>query len=419
MHLCIKKHSIQYFLIYSLFLSIFLLPSYLAVDFGGSLPMFSIQRIIAIFATMSCLINFKIRRFLSVCSYTKINLLIFTYAIVTFCSGAFNGTVIDKSWMGIVLEQILIFYLFVYFIKYEFSIEKMIILFRFCAFFLCILGIVEYIYGESFYSILQTTEREIWTGNFIRGGSYRIMGPFNHALAYGMVLIVMFPISCYDIKKEKVDLFSNWILVTLIIVNIFFTGSRSTLLVLGLELFLIFMISNGKNKLKIIVISILTIIGIAIYINVVDNAITNNIRTIMYSIVDIIFGTNLSTENIYTADVTVGYRLSLILLLFSKDINPLIGNGYLYSVGYSIDNNYIGMFIKTGWLGIISFLSIIIYVMLRCLSRVKTSRAKVIGIAVLGYCTHLFFVNELHTISILFILLAMMYYELYSSNFKH
>lgn len=400
-----KHRSFRQTIIFLLIISIFLLPSYLAIDFGGI--MFSIQRILTIVAFIVCLMDY--RRMIHIISQRQIAVLWAVYLLFTYMSDLFARNILYKTWLGIILEQYVVFILTMYYCIFMSNTQSLIKVLQIIAYILCFLGILEFFVGSSFYSLLQTTSREIWTGNFVRGGMYRIMGPYNHALAYGLILAILFPLACYNTKEYKIDYKSNIILEILVIINIVLTGSRSTILVLVAEIVILFSFSNVRNKVKIAGASLIAIIGLALYMTFVKNKVTIYFQHIFFSIFDMLFGSNLITLNTYRADLTLSYRLNLLKLFFSKDINPLTGNGFDFSLGYSIDNYYVSLFIKAGWLGLSSFLILISYVITRAMRKVKKDYIRILGIAVIGYCIHLFFVNELHTISALYMVLGMMY----------
>lgn len=64
---------------------------------------------------------------------------------------------------------------------------------------IALLGIVEYVLGRSPFSYLETI-KGLYTGRFVRSGSYRIMSSCNHSLGYGLMLVTMVPFACYDRK---------------------------------------------------------------------------------------------------------------------------------------------------------------------------------------------------------------------------
>ena len=86
----------------------------------------------------------------------------------------------------------------------------------------------------------------------IRSGSYRIMGPANHSLAYGLILISGLPLLCIDEEKHCFTLFRHLPLLLLVVVNVFLTGSRSTLAVMGLELLLLTVLAPGEQRKKLL-----------------------------------------------------------------------------------------------------------------------------------------------------------------------
>ena len=71
-----------------------------------------------------------------------------------------------------------------------------------------ILGVVEYAMGRSPFSYLETI-KGIYTGRFIRSGNYRIMSSCTHSLGYGLLLVAVAPLSCFDYRKNEVNVASD------------------------------------------------------------------------------------------------------------------------------------------------------------------------------------------------------------------
>ena len=143
------------------------------------------------------------------------------------------------------------------------------------------------------------TIRGLYTGGMIRSGSYRIMGPANHSLAYGLILISGLPLLCIDEEKHCFTLFRHLPLLLLVVVNVFLTGSRSTLAVMGLELLLLTVLAPGEQRKKLL----FTIVPAGLLILLLAFLFPNSppghyILLQLSTVVDEMFGNYLSRPNV-------------------------------------------------------------------------------------------------------------------------
>ena len=139
----------------------------------------------------------------------------------------------------------------IYVLREYLGSDGFLVLFRRMLLFLCVLGLVEAVMRKTPFAYLETI-RGLYTGGMIRSGSYRIMGPANHSLAYGLILISGLPLLCIDEEKHCFTLFRHLPLLLLVVVNVFLTGSRSTLAVMGLELLLLTVLAPGEQRKKLL-----------------------------------------------------------------------------------------------------------------------------------------------------------------------
>lgn len=237
------ERSLGQFLSVSFLVAYYILPQY----FGIRLPGFDLtaQRmlitILCLFllskesrkkmfweGVRSCRLWLFMAGYLGICFYT---------AVLRFHIGTFLYPFIE----------LLGAFLVIYVLREYLGSDGFLVLFRRMLLFLCVLGLVEAVMRKTPFAYLETI-RGLYTGGMIRSGSYRIMGPANHSLAYGLILISGLPLLCIDEEKHCFTLFRHLPLLLLVVVNVFLTGSRSTLAVMGLELLLLTVLAPGEQR---------------------------------------------------------------------------------------------------------------------------------------------------------------------------
>jgi O-antigen ligase len=190
-----------------------------------------------------------------------------------------------------------IYGIYVYFVKIDFY-----------AIFIHVLYETEIDFAESFLN----EERGILNG--------RICGTTNHPLAWGqiLVLILSFITLC---KSHKVKLLTNnkiiyFLFFSLITVNIFLTGSRSSILSFIFFLFFLFLSFNLKDKLK----TIIYLFGCFVFISLISLQNTE---------LDSFFTNFAISDNNDIRGSSVSMRSEQLSTAFDliKD-NPLFGLGY-------------------------------------------------------------------------------------------
>ena len=241
------ERSLGQFLSVSFLVAYYILPQY----FGIRLPGFDLtaQRmlitILCLFllskesrkkmfweGVRSCRLWLFMAGYLGICFYT---------AVLRFHIGTFLYPFIEL--VGA--------FLVIYVLREYLGSDGFLVLFRRMLLFLCVLGLVEAVMRKTPFAYLETI-RGLYTGGMIRSGAYRIMGPANHSLAYGLILISGLPLLCIDEEKHCFTLFRHLPLLLLVVVNVFLTGSRSTLAVMGLELLLLTVLAPGEQRKKLL-----------------------------------------------------------------------------------------------------------------------------------------------------------------------
>lgn len=317
--------------------------------------------------------------------------------------------------------EIIAFYMLVYLIQNHFGIKKTLEYIIIFSYIIAALGLLEYVLQRSPFSYLETI-KGLSSGRYIRSGYYRIMGSANHALGYGLMLITMIPIICYDIEKEEINLLKRKFLFTIIALNIFLTGSRSTLIVFLLEIFLLFLFSNRINKKKFILVgSILFTIFATFLVFFQKTAIARYVFLQITSVIDEILGTTYSIK--YGADVNAlvdssDYREQLKYIFKLDWLNPLLGIGRNRNFSsevngsyiISVDSFYIAEYIRYAYPGMICYIIYLLYFLVRMLNssiKYKSQISKMLFTGSLFYCINILWLDSLQTLKYLYVLFAL------------
>ena len=231
------------FISFMFFFTLYVMPQY----FGFPLPVFdfTVLRIMLIIMFLFILgIKNKQRKFLELIAQAPYSRILIPYLFVLIYTAVFRTDI--NAFLNPVLELIS-FYLLIYVIGNCFGVKKTLEYILVFSWLLTVLGLAEYLLKSSPFSYLETIPG-LSSGRFFRSGYYRIMGPANHSLGYGLILITMIPVICYDIEKEEINLLRHKLLMILAAANVFLTGSRSTLAVFLLEILMLALFSTGTNK---------------------------------------------------------------------------------------------------------------------------------------------------------------------------
>lgn len=318
------------------------------------------------------------------------------------------------------LLEFLCLYLMLYVIKDSIGIKKAVNIFVILIAVLCVLGLIEYVKGGSLFHYLATMKGKYVTQ--IRSGEYRIMGPCNHALAYGLMLEISLPLICIDVDNNEIDIFKHKILYLLLLLNVFLTGSRSTLMIFILESVCLFFLGNRETKKRNIIIIAVSIACLIIFLAVCNgSSLANTIMRQIASVIDTIFGTQYAANygaEMSRLDDSKEYRKALKYVFTVKYLSPILGRGVTKGFSgvvngitlISIDNFYIATYIRYAYPGMIAYISIIITSivnMYRFVRRTKSKIAMALLIGVVGYYWNLYWMDTLQTLKYVYILLAL------------
>ena len=396
--------------------SLYVLPQY----FGLPNPVFDLTavRIMIIMLFVLIVTDYdRNKSFWGFVKNEKIGLLIIPYMFVLLYTMVLR---IDLNAFLNPFIEFVELYLLIYLIKDTFGVDDIIRLVMAYIYLIVFLGFVEIFTGTTPFVFLKTIDG-LYTGRFIRGGHYRIMSSANHSLGYGLMLVTMLPFSGYDVDTKEFNVFRRPLLLLALMVNVFQTGSRSTLGVAFAEIAVMFVLSDRKYlKTNFFIMTTSLIAFVMILIVTIKTAFGRYIMLQLTSLIDSLFDTSYSVA--YGADAlqlrqSKGYR-DLLKEIYHVDwVNPILGIGRKRGfkslvngrVVKSIDNFYIAEFVRYAYPGefaYIFFLAGMFYGMIR--DFIKT-RSGVIRLCLIGsamYCLNIKVVDSLQTLKYLYVLFA-------------
>lgn len=331
----------------------------------------------------------------------------------------------DVNAFFLVFLEIFALFMMVYGIRYVIGYRRAIKWVTGCAYFLGIYGLVEFLYGKSiFLKFLATVPTAV--SNEYRSGQYRIMGPCGHSLGYGMVLLLFIAFACIDLEKNEMYLFKRPFLLALLYINVFLTGSRSTLGIALLELLLILLFSNRTNFKKSLFYLLIAIVGfVGLLLLIYNTGLGQYIMGQIASVIDQIFDTNFASKyGVETERLSASSAYREVLpKIFTLDwLNPLVGRGRGFGGAeidgvfiHSVDNYYVVQYIKYAYPGLfcyVLFMIVLFWVLIRKLLQ-KGNRmsavTKMVLIACSLYFLNLWWVDALQTLKYVYIVIAIFY----------
>lgn len=396
--------------------ALYIMPQY----FGIPNPVFDLTAvrvmIIALLGFIICDYN-RYLSFTNLISTEKIGKYLIPYIFVLLYTMVLRADL--NAFLNPFIE-ILELFLMVYVIRDSIGVDKMVSLVMGFIYFLVIMGIIESFLQFSPFSLLVNLQG-VYAGTFVRGGHYRVMSNCAHSLGYGLLLMTALPFEGYDMETGKYDILRRPVLLVGIIVNVFMTGSRSTLGILFWELLLMLVLTE-KNVLKkdIFFIGVSFVIFVVVIICLQKTSFGNYVLLQLTSVIDALLGTEYSVA--YGADLmaltgSTAYRDQLKSIFSVSWLNPLVGIGRKRNfqaeingtVIISVDNFYIAEYIRYGYPGMITYIIFLLYMvinMVRDMYRTKSALIKTIFIGSFCYLLHLYIADSLQTLKYLYVLFA-------------
>ena len=396
--------------------ALYVLPQYFGIPF----PIFDFTAVRITIVILLLFIVFDYDRtnmFVNIIKNEPMSRVLLSYIIVLLYTMVLRTDI--NAFLNPIIE-ILELYLLIYVIKDCIGVDKLVeLIIGFC-YLLVILGLVEAVIKVSPFSYLETI-KGIYTGRFIRAGHYRIMSSANHSLGYGLMLMTMLPFAGYDVEKKEFRIFRRPLLLVGLLINVFLTGSRSSLGIMFFALAMMIAMTDAKYLRESVVITILLILGfVALCIVLQPTSFGRYIMLQLTSLIDSLFGTSISVK--YGADIvhlkqSANYRHFLKEIFKIDWLNPLLGKGRQGSFsceidGYvirSIDNFYIAEYVRYAYPGMLSYIAFLAFFgikMLIDIYKTKSSLIKVLFIGSVSYCAHLYIADSLQTLKYLYFLFA-------------
>lgn len=420
-----ELRNLKVFCFLNMFLLItdYIMPQYFGLDIGYDLTCTRLGNILIILylfanpklfthffmTVIKCKLTIPFALYLMVCGYTMV-------------------LRADINAFFMVFFEVLTLYMLIYGIKYVIGVAKAVQWGIYSAYFFGFLGLADYALGQSLMlKFLKTVPTSV--SNLYRSGQYRIMGPCGHSLGYGLYLILLIPLICIDFQKKEVFIFKRPFLMVLLLLNVFLTGSRSTLGIVVLELFLVLLCSNRKNVKKTFLFLLGLIVALGLFLLLFYNTqIGQYVLMQIASIIDQFFGTEYAA--FFGAETTrledsEEYRKRLPLIFTLDWLNPLVGRGVSRSFsveidGYfieSIDNYYVMQYIKYAYPGLVSYVMIIVTTIGMMVSAVRKYKEPILKMTLVGtvcYFVNLWWVDALQTLKYEYIIIAI-FYVLYTN----
>ncbi len=396
----------------------FLMPQYVGINLAGF--DMTVNRIFLVILYLCILSDSeRAKEFTNMIRYYKYLPPLLCFMFVLVYTGVLRADV--NTLMNATIEFMFLF-LLIYVIRYEIGIKIFLKITRGCSYILCILGIQEYVTGVNLFHKLQTLDANF--SQYVRSGSLRIMGPCGHALAYGLLLILLFSLICVDLEKSEVNLLKHKVLFVLIAINVFLTGSRSSLAIFALAVVLIFLFSPMHTKKITILFMLIVVACVAAFVMVMpNNGMSRYIMLQITSIVDTVFGTNIAvsygaeTERLNNSSY---YRQVLPKVFFVNYLNPILGRGVSRHSSFtidgifiiSIDNFYVAQYIRYAYTGLIAYMWFVIASgidMLKNWFSKKDGLYIVVLVGLLCYYINLWWMDSLQTLRYAYALFALIY----------
>ena len=410
-----------------LLIALIVMPQYFGVHIGYDITCSRFSNILLIiYALLQYrVLNLFIKSFIK----TSVTIPLMIYLFVTFYTMIYR---ININAFMLVFFELVTMYMLIFAIRYVIGIRKTIKIIIGCSYFLGVYGFVEFVAGHSLMlQFLSTVPNNV--KNCYRSGYYRIMGPCGHPLGYGLLLVLLIAIACYDYKKGEIYLYKRPFLLFILIANVFLTGSRSSQGVALVEVFVIMLLSKRTNIKKTVFYSLLLLGGMAFFLALsYKTKIGNYLLMQITVLVDHVLGTEISVN--FGADITTlrnseGYREYLPLIFKLDWLNPLIGrgvqktfgaevvgpNGEIVYIG-SVDNYYIVQYIKYAYPGLVSYVAYVVTCIITMIKNVFKNRSELTQILLISFCCYyinLWWVDSIQTLKFIYLFVALFFAELF------
>ena len=340
----VKNFLLIFFIIYPL------LPVNAGINLGEGIPVLRAHRI----AVLLLLVFLISKGLLLKCYNDFIKSNIFTFNIVFIIISMIVTSFFSANQTGtlfFIFSLILEFFIFsavvFYFFNTDQDIEQLIDSLLISCTILCIFGLFEKITSYNFYTIFGVYDNQ-YSGSLVhqvRDGAIRVLGPFDHSIAYAAYLILIMPLFLYKFRTH----FAKFnISILLIMLAVLFSQSRAGMLGAAIIFFLYFLLIDKKNLILIIIISIPIVIYYA-----------GDIGAYLANL-------NPSTSTSKDMSTSTAERGAQILFMVGEiKKNILFGYGMVVPNIRSVDNFYLLYTYQYGIVGIITYFLLMLAVMIK------------------------------------------------------
>jgi len=228
-------------------------------------------------------------------------------------------------------------------------------------------------------------------------------------------------------------LFKRPVLLATLFLNVFLTGSRSTLGLVMLEFVIILAFSTRRNVLKSLFFGVVLVVCLSFFLLVfgrteIGNYLLGQIASVFVQVFDTSYATNFGIE-VQRLEDSENYRAALPYIFKLDWLNPLVGRGTTDGFGaeingvfiHSIDNYFVAQYIKFAYPGMIAYILFIVtifIILIRDIINRGSAVTKMVFIGVLIYFINLWWVDALQTLKFVYIFIAIFYASYLESKDK-
>ena len=414
----LKNLKLLYGLFVFMFITDILMPQYFGVHLGYDITCTRLSNMLFI---VYMILNPKIMNHFGL----TIMRCPITYPMILYLMVAGYTMVlrVDVNAFFLVFFEMFSLWMLVYGIRFVIGYQRAVRWTVICAYILSVYGLVEFVLGFSpmvrFLSTLPARVFETY-----RSGRYRIMGPSGHSLGYGLLLLLFIAVASIDEKRDEVYLFKRPILLMLLALNVFLTGSRSTLGIMAVECVLIMAFTKRNNLKKSIMMICVCIVGVTLFMLLFyRTTIGQYVMMQVASVVDEILETDFSLAygaDVETLQLSEEYREYLPRIFTLDWLNPLVGRGVKHTISveidgiyiHSIDNYYVSQYIKYAYPGLVTYVIFMIATfaaMIHGIWKYRSAVCKLAFIATACYFYNLWWLDALQTLKYEYIIIALFY----------
>lgn len=284
------------------------------------------------------------------------------------------------------------------YLRDENDIEYLIDVFILTGIFACLLSFIECFSEFNVFSLIETVDLgEIGTASKMRDGIIRAEGSFGTAIAYGIYLCTLNVLCLYKLtsesEKRKLKYWSGYFLSAIALI---LTQSRMPIIVFAISQFAYFF------KFKKIYRALLVTAFIVLF--TVDCLTSKIIIGMISEYSELIYKVIMGNQS--ELDINSAYRVLLPSVLVPQIMqSPIVGFGQKFMSAFtfrvwgfdftSIDNNYLGMLVRYGVMGLVGQLFPFVYALYLIVKMKFEEIAYPISLILIGYFINLISVAQM------------------------